>query len=169
MRSRQQTRLVLVLGVVLLSFPIASAGEIAGLDGPQIYDLQSYGFVLPRATEVRIEAQGVGIRQSSDFWSWWGLGEGQDDDAMLVYAWLIDAETRAPIWVMDYFGSKREDPDRSYLRSAEETLPLDAGRYELYLFSGLDAPRRLTLRDADEEQRAGQPRPTDQPRGECGE
>jgi hypothetical protein len=142
----------LVLGVSLLFFPIASAGEIARLDRPEIYDLQSFGFVLPRTTAVRIEAQGVGIRQSSDFWSWWSFGEDQDDDAMLVYAWVIDAETREPVWVMDYFGSKRADTDRRYLRSAEEKLSLNAGRYELYLFSGLGAPRRLNLRDADAEE-----------------
>jgi hypothetical protein len=152
MSFRDGCRLVLILGVLLVSLSVHHAGEIARLDRPGIYDLQSAGFVLPRQAEVRIDAQGVGIRQSSDFWSWWGVREGQDDDAMLVYAWLIDADTREPVWVMDYFGSKRDDPDRRYLRTAEERLSLEAGRYELYLFSGIDAPRRLTLREADEEQ-----------------
>jgi hypothetical protein len=127
-----------VLPVLLASQGLcatALAAESIRLDDPGAYDLRSQGFQLERAAEVTIEARGVGLSRSRG-WSW--FGHDDDDEQMLIYAWLIDSDTRAAIWVMDYDESSKQSR-RKYLREAEARLDLEAGRYELYFFSGLES------------------------------
>jgi hypothetical protein len=52
-----------------------------------------------------------------------------------VYSWIIDHETRELVWHLDDDDTERSK-GRRYLRRAETTEDLDAGKYELYLYAG---------------------------------
>ncbi len=112
----------------------ASAGTIAKLESPEIQDLQITGFELDRELEVTIDA--VGIRQRNDgppaFLRWLRDDDEKDSPWMSVYAWLLDADTRQPLWVMNAGDTNSAGGN---LRSAEATVRLSPGRYELYLAS----------------------------------
>jgi hypothetical protein len=117
--------------------PTASqAGVIARLERPAPYDLRVVGFELPRDAAVRIEAQGLGFRATSSFgiWRW---TDPDDKAARIAYAWLLDADTRKPVWNMDSANSE-QDEDNPYIFRADQRIDLRAGRYELYYFSGVE-------------------------------
>jgi len=110
-----------------------------------------YGFALARATDVEVYAIGE-IRR----------------DAGFDYGWIINADTRARVWQMDYANT---DPagGAAKNRMTRETLRLPAGRYVAYFVSddthdpdqwnavpALDPTFwGLTLRVADAAARAG--------------
>lgn len=110
------------LSAVLTVFAIGSAGavEIAKLDEFRPGDLQAIGFELTRDAEVSIDA--VGMRP-------------RDADQMTVYAWVIDSDTRRPVWIMQAAGTDRIRGSR-VLRSAKDSEMLSAGKYELYMYAG---------------------------------
>lgn len=110
--------------------PVWGEGLIT-LEKPDLYDLQVVGFEIPRRAELQIEAVGTLEPRNDSWWSrWWSPG---DEDPLTVYAWLLDSRTREPVWTM-----RADDTSRvsKSLRSAEGSVQLEAGRYELYLFSG---------------------------------
>jgi hypothetical protein len=120
------------------------------LENPGLYDLQVVGIELARATELQIDAIGV-WDSSDDSWisRWW---HERDPQPMTVYAWLLDSRTRRTVWVMELdeteAGSGRQ-------RQAEQSVSVDPGRYELYLFSGYgwaaNRERLAQEEDRDEE------------------
>ncbi|HSG99037.1 MAG TPA: hypothetical protein VLB27_03245, partial [candidate division Zixibacteria bacterium] len=63
-----------------------------------------------------------------------GAAPGRSDD-LSAYAWIIDAQTRQPVWVME-----ERDTDRyqrsSDLREIDDQITLQPGRYEAYYFVG---------------------------------
>jgi len=135
MRAHVKKWTVGLLAGLVLASTVGWAGEIARVDRPEPYDLRVVGFELPRDAAVRMEAQGLGIRKTSRFWTFqW---RDRDDDTMLAYAWLLDARTRRPVWIMDADNSAPDD-DNPYLLRADHQLDLPAGPYELYYFSGLE-------------------------------
>jgi len=116
--------------LLTLSFVPALADTVIRMDRPEPYELRVEGFELSGAAEVRIEAIGLSEARGG----WWIERLWRDDAAPLnTYAWILDARTRRPVWAMD-----RDDSSRvtGNLLRAETSLTLDAGRYELYLFSG---------------------------------
>ena len=123
-----------LLGLVLLLGAGVAAAEVTlTLERPEPYELQVRGFELTREAEIDIEAIG---RWDPDNGGWIQrlFHGGDDEEEMLsVYAWILDAATREPVWVM-----LGDDTDyvSSTLRKAERSLRLDPGRYELYLYSG---------------------------------
>jgi hypothetical protein len=80
-------------------------------------EILTVGFELPKAIEVTVE--GVGLRLGSS-------------NRLAAFAWLLDANTRKTVWVME-----RRNRDRTQssgdLVTVEEKLQLPAGRYELYM------------------------------------
>jgi hypothetical protein len=114
----------------------ARAGAGIELSQPALYDLKHAGFELPRSTEVRIEAVGLMDQEQHGPLDWL-----TGRDTLSTYAWILDATTRQPVWTMDADDTS-EVRDNSQLREARKTVQLDAGRYELYLFSGQAWTRR---------------------------
>lgn len=119
--------------VLLLGTSLALAGTLPTLESPELYDLQSAGFELTAPLEIELEAVGMWDAPGLFQWTW---GGDDDQDRLQVYGWILDSETRAPVWMFD-----PQDADgvsgRSHLRRVEATLQLDPGRYEVYLFAGL--------------------------------
>ncbi len=112
----------ILLGWILslvAAMPIA-ADELVRLDDPDPYDLKIIGFELPRDAEVRVEAVGIRPPHSDD---------------LAVYAWILDTETREPVWKMTRRQTDRVKGSR-LLREAGDEIMLPRGRYELHLFAG---------------------------------
>lgn len=97
---------------------ILAGDPIVKLDRISTDRIESAGFELKKAADIRIEAVGQTARR---------------DDDLMSYAWLLDGDTREPVWVMDRGNSNRKG--RKGLRSAERTFSLKPGRYELYYYA----------------------------------
>ena len=89
---------------VLTAVPVL-ADTVIRIDRPAPYALHAEGFELTRAAEVHIDVTGLAGKRGG----WWieRLWRGEDDERLSVYAWVLDAETRRPVWVMSYDDSDR--------------------------------------------------------------
>ncbi len=125
--------LLLGLATLIVAAP-ASAQPFLQMDNPEPYELIVQGFTLDAATAVQIDA--VGRVSSSKGGSWVQDWRGsREDRAMTCYAWILDSQTRKPVWVMDAWETERVKGNRN-LREVHEELELEPGRYELYFYSG---------------------------------
>jgi len=124
------------VAALMLAPTVGQAGVIARIERPAPYDLRVVGFELPRDAAVTIEAQGLAFRSTNNFliWRW---SDSDDAATRIAYAWLLDADTREPAWIMDPVNSE-PDEDNPYVFRADERIDLPAGRYELYYFSGVE-------------------------------
>jgi hypothetical protein len=109
---------LLVAAVIAMGTGSARATEtLVELRDIRSDEILNVGFELPSAVTVTVE--GVGLR----------LGTSNQ---LAAYAWILDADTRKTVWVME-----RRKRDRSQSRgnlvTVEESLDLPKGRYELYL------------------------------------
>lgn len=129
------------LAMVGLCCPVAStSAAVIELRSPAPLELSGAGFELQSAAEVHIDAQGMRPGRHGDHAPWIvSLGEslfgsGRDVASRGCYAWILDATSREPVWVLDLENADRgEEPSH---RREETTLELPAGRYEVYLFGG---------------------------------
>jgi len=121
------SRVILGAAVVMLVLGVANARAttLAELNKPYHNELISVGIELTKPGEVTIEAVGLRVPYSSN---------------LSVYAWLIDHDSRKPVWILRRSGSGRDrDADRTstkLLVRGEKTEFLEKGRYELYMFAG---------------------------------
>jgi len=121
------SKLIVGVAAILLGLGVSGAEgtTIAELDHPYHGELARVGIELTKGGEVTIEAVGLRVPYSS------GLS---------IYAWLIDYNTRKPVWMMRRSGGDRDREldrkDSKLLVQAEKTEFLEKGRYELYLFAG---------------------------------
>jgi len=108
---------LLILGML---GSVVEAETLVEIDRLRNGDLEMIGFELTKGGEIDIEAVGVKARYNS---------------TLIVYAWILDHETRKPVWTMT---GSRADRGRKYkaLRRAEKTTFLEKGKYELYMFAG---------------------------------
>ena len=127
-----------------------TASAIAQLE-PEPSATARYGFALTRPADVEVYA----------------IGEVRRDGAF-DYGWIINADTRARVWRMDYANSEPAG-GATKNRMARETLHLPAGRYVAYFVSDASHDPEewnavpaldptfwgLTLRVADATARAG--------------
>ncbi len=114
-------RMVMVaILAVLISGTAASAETLIRLDNPDFDDIKVIGFELKESGDIEIEAVGLRLRYRDD---------------LNVYAWIIDQETREPVWVMEDRNTERVRGSR-VLRKAGKTMTFAKGKYELYLYSG---------------------------------
>jgi len=129
--------LSVALTLVLLALALpARAADLVRLEQPDTYELQKVGFVLDRDARVTVDAVGRWSRDDGGNWDWnWSWGDDDDYDVLDAYAWILDAETREPVWVMHPDDTDRRGRSRT-LREVREEIDLEAGRYELYYFSG---------------------------------
>ena len=120
MMDKQLKYVFVVLALMLTMAMTGHADEILELQRPYVGEIQVSGLELLRDGEIEIDALGLLPRYRDDF---------------LVYSWILDQDTRELVWALN-----EDDTDRSrgerYLRQAETTLDLDAGRYEVYLYAG---------------------------------
>ncbi|MBD3401627.1 hypothetical protein GF420_01930 [candidate division GN15 bacterium] len=117
----QRLRTILLsTGLVLLAMAGVRAVEIAQINDLRPGELPAVGFELGKDARVTIEAVGMRPRHA---------------DEMTVYAWILDTDTRQPVWVMQAPGTDRVRGSR-LLREAKDSEMLEAGKYELYMYAG---------------------------------
>ncbi len=118
---------------------VASAAVVE-LRSPAPVELSGAGFELQRAAEVRIDAQGMRPERHGAHAPWivelgdTFFGSNRDLASRGCYAWILDAVTREPVWVLDLENADRGDEPNH--RRERTTLELPVGRYEVYLFGG---------------------------------
>jgi hypothetical protein len=83
-------------------------------------DLLTDGFNLKAKTRVAVHAIGAGF---------------EDSDDLYAYGWIIDADSREPVWVMEERDT-RSISRKNHLREFESEITLDAGSYECYFYAG---------------------------------
>jgi hypothetical protein len=106
------------LALAMLWFgPVRATETLVALDDIRSDEILMVGFELPQDAEVTVEA--LGLR----------MGSG---NKLAAYGWILDHETREPVWVME---RRHRDRDRSRGERVvvEEPLNLKAGKYELYM------------------------------------
>ncbi len=86
-------------------------------------DLIIDGFELKNKTDISIEAVGAEFKHS---------------DYMFAYGWIIDANTREPLWILADEDTKRYKKSR-ILREYSDEISLPASRYEVIYFVGESA------------------------------
>ena len=100
----------------------AFAAAFIRLDDYDSQHLLATGFELPRKAQIAVDAVGVRERWGNDF---------------MAYAWILDSKTRKVVWSQEDARSSREGSQR-YARRTHDTVDLEAGRYEMYAWAGLN-------------------------------
>lgn len=118
MKCNLVTAILLVAALSLPSARAVHAQEVVltKLDHLRVEELAVGGFELSSRQRLTINA--VGFRNRSERY-----------DAMLSSAWILDANTREVVWVLDDGDSDRKS---RHLREYHDELELNAGRYEVY-------------------------------------
>jgi len=100
---------------------VATADDIV-VDMKDFYegDLVVDGFELKAETRLSISAVGAEVEHSDD---------------MFAYGWIIDADTREPVWVLNEQDTKRYQGSDN-MRLYEDEITLSDGRYEVYYYAG---------------------------------
>jgi hypothetical protein len=105
----------------------SSDKAIVSLQDFTAQETKAAGFTLPRDMKLHITALGGGDRRS---WSGW-IDEWVNDDEenrMFASGWIIDAQTRQPVWEMTMENTKGRDDHRKF----DDDLTLKKGSYEVY-------------------------------------
>ena len=103
----------------VLSGPPPRSGLVV-MERIDAYHVEQKAFEVERAIEVAIEGRG----------SFQFVNTGDQD--LAAYAWIIDAETREPVWEMNRNNTERE---KGSLASVNDELRLNAGTYKLMFAS----------------------------------
>ena len=100
-----------------------SSKEIVSLKDFTKEEVRATGITLAKDLSVHVSAVGGG---EHSFWR--ELTDDHTDDQMYAYGWIIDAQTREPVWVMTFGNTS----GKSIHRTSDEDLALRAGSYEVY-------------------------------------
>ncbi|MDH4157697.1 MAG: hypothetical protein OEW00_10530 [candidate division Zixibacteria bacterium] len=98
---------------------LSVADTIVKLDYPNPGEVQVAGFELFRDGQVVVNAVGFMPRHMDDYG---------------IYSWIIDADSRQPVWEMEDAEGESYDGKR-HLREVSEELKLPRGKYEVYLYA----------------------------------
>jgi len=114
---------LLLASVLSAGCSVASSAEttIASLKDMSNAELKYAGFELREPTNVHIKAVGAGGGQG---WSY-------KSDKMFAYGWILNAETREPVWEMTASNTERHGADRIF----DGSIMLPRGSYEVYFAS----------------------------------
>jgi hypothetical protein len=108
--------LILVVGATSLK----AQETVVDMKDFQEGDLQADGFELKAQTKIDIHAIGARIKHSEE---------------MYAFGWIIRADDREPVWVLDDQETKRFGNDGD-LREYRDNITLPAGQYECYYYAG---------------------------------
>lgn len=115
---RKFTLLGTVIAVFVIAAPAFSQSGIS-LNTSKRGELKYEGFEIEVKSTFEIEAVGYTRRGNRDF---------------SIYAWIIDADDREPVWSFEDSRTRRVKGNRR-LRKVDDEITLPAGRYELYLYA----------------------------------
>ena len=115
------SKLVISLGLLIFSLPaVGFAGErpVVTLRDFSEKELKSIGIEIPQPVTFHVKALGAG-----------GDNEWKNrEDEMFAYAWILDAQTRQPVWKMSRSNTSSKRDDREF----DENITLSRGSYEVY-------------------------------------
>ncbi|MEE9225073.1 MAG: hypothetical protein V3U68_02625 [Bacteroidota bacterium] len=83
-------------------------------------ELEAQGLTLARETRLHITATGGGEHEAMFAW--------EEDEPMYAFAWIIDSETREPVWEMTMHNTSQKSGDRRF----DGFVTLAKGSYEIY-------------------------------------
>lgn len=114
------SRVLMIASILSASCSVAFAGEksIATLKDMSQIELKYAGFDLREPTTLRIRSTGAGGDQG---WTY-------KDDSMFAYGWILNADTREPVWEMTAHNTQKHRDDRTF----DGSITLPAGSYEVY-------------------------------------
>ncbi|MBI5471078.1 MAG: hypothetical protein HY961_01890 [Ignavibacteriae bacterium] len=116
-------RRYVIAPLLLLACPaIAAQKTVVALHDFSKMELKSAGFDLSRTTTFHITARGAGNSQCDNDGDW------KDRDDMFAYGWILDANTRQPVWKMEKDNTSRSRDDRTF----DGDVTLKPGSYEIY-------------------------------------
>ncbi len=109
-----------IIALMLFSALTAFSGEhtVIQIKDFSNEEVKCAGFSLSSETSIHVYALGGGNDKRMSF----------DNSSMYAYAWIINADSRKAVWVMDRDNSHRQKSDRLF--DDEVTLP--RGNYEVY-------------------------------------
>ncbi|HLF14094.1 MAG TPA: hypothetical protein VI932_04320 [Bacteroidota bacterium] len=119
MITRRHRSLPTLLLAGLVFSQVAGAGEktVISLRDFEAKELKYAGLSLRGDAALKIKALGDGIDNKK-----------MSEMGMFAYAWIIDADTRQPVWTMDLGNTDRVKNGREF----SETINLPKGDYEVY-------------------------------------
>lgn len=106
--------------LLILVVPVAFATPLLEVNNIRQNKIYSIGFELLKPALLNIDAVGIQSRYSED---------------MNALAWIIDSQTRQPVWVMSASETDRVRGEKN-LRSISTQKLFKAGKYELYYYAG---------------------------------
>lgn len=119
-----------IIATIVFAFVFSEAQEASVVSwndfGPD--ELRSELFEITRPTLVTL--QGTGVKVNWDDWR-------TSRDNALAYGWILNLETREPVWSM----SREMSPSKtrgSAIRRIDGKVNLPAGKYAVYYFCGID-------------------------------
>lgn len=114
------SRVLMITSLLSVSCLLTSAAEkpVVTLQDMSRTELKSAGLELRTPATLHIESRGGGGNYG---WTY-------QSDKMFAYAWILNADTREPVWEMTTRNSRKSGDDRTF--DGEITLP--AGSYEVY-------------------------------------
>lgn len=123
----------IVVAVLLIIFifgaTMARAGEtVINMRDFGLGDLAVDGFKLKEKTRLSIKAIG---------------GQTKYADEMFAYGWILDAQSREAVWVMNADDTEPYKKSK-YLREYDGEITLSAGSYEVYFYVGNPYISRIT-------------------------
>ena len=108
-----------LLGLLAISAASYAVEPIAKLDRIRSDRVMVTGIEFPKGGQFTIKGIGMVSKHSDDF---------------SAYGWLLDSQTRRPVWIMERDNTDRKG--RSGLREADGKIDLKPGKYELYYYAG---------------------------------
>jgi hypothetical protein len=115
---RNKITLTSLLGLLALGGVSYAVEPIAKLDHIRSDRLAVAGIELKKGGDFKIKGIGLIGRHSDDF---------------SAYGWLLNSQTREPVWVMERDNTDRKG--RAGIREADEKIKLEPGKYELYFYA----------------------------------
>ncbi len=104
--------------------PVPSSKEIVSLKDFTAEEVRSAGFAIEKEMTLHLSAVGGGEKS---FWREL-VDDNEDSQRMYAYGWIINADTREPVWEM----SMENTSGKSDHRTCEENVMLKKGSYEVY-------------------------------------
>lgn len=112
--------ITMIAGILVMAAGAVADDVVVDMKDFKEGDLVVDGFTLKGETTLSIEAIGAAV---------------QKNDNMYAYAWILDSESREPVWVMKEEETRRYK-DSENKREFDDQITLEQGSYEAYFYAG---------------------------------
>ncbi len=133
--TRLSVTSIFILFVMLMStnlteakFPPPDQNTVISLKDFTDQETKGAGFTLTRDLKIHVSALGGGDRRRWNGWFERWFDHGEEENRMFASGWIIDAQTRRPVWEMTMDNTKGRDDNRRF----DDEISLKKGSYEVY-------------------------------------